>query len=78
MKKLVLLFLLIFSFNIFSKEIKEPIPEQKPSKLFEGVDIDKILREVVEKIDKELGVDTYIEKINNLIKEIKEENSDPG
>lgn len=78
MKKLVLLFLLIFNFNIFPEEIEEPIRQQKPPKLFEGVDVDKILREVVEKVNKELGVDRYIEEMNKLIEEIKEEQSDPG
>lgn len=74
MRKLILMFLLLFSFDLFPEEIKEPeeIKLERPSKLFEGVDLDRILKECVEKVDKELGVDVYLEKMNKLIEELKE------
>lgn len=80
MRKLILMFLLIFSFDLFPEEIKEPeeIKLERPSKLFEGVDLDRILREAVEKADKELGIDIYLEEMNKLIEKLKEEKIDPG
>jgi len=81
MKKFILLFLLIFSFQVFSEEIEkisEDIYIKKSSKLFEGVDIDKILKEAVEKANKKLGIYIYLEEMNKLIEELKDDKSDPG
>lgn len=82
MKKIFLLFLLIISFQIFpegkytetAKKATELTNEElkyKTSKLFEGIDIKKILEESANKTDKALGVDKYKEDMDKLLREIK-------
>lgn len=61
---------------------KEVLNLGNQTKLFDGIDIDKILKDAVEKANRELKIDKYIEEMNKLIEELKniknENKSDPG
>ena len=94
MKKIIFLFLLIMSFQIFSegkyteaaKKATEITNEElkdrteavlycsKKQSLFDGIDVDKILKESVERVNRKLGVDIYLNEMNTLRQEMKFEN----
>lgn len=46
---------------------------KKPS-LFDGIDVDKILKESVERVNRKLGVDVYLNGMNILRQEMRFEN----